>query len=94
MRARFSIEELQTLELSPPFSFTKGCKLMKIKASDRGGRKHQFETKLFDLKKDPKQEKPIDDPEIEQKMISNMIKLMKANNCPEEQFERLGLEEE
>ena len=30
MRARFHVDELQDIELSEPFSFTKGVKLMKI----------------------------------------------------------------
>ena len=38
MRDLFSVEELQTAELSEPFSFTKGCKLMKIDALTGGSR--------------------------------------------------------
>ncbi len=46
---------------------------------------------LFDVEVDPGQETPLDDPEAEQKMIRDMIDVMKANDCPPEQFERLGL---
>ena len=46
---------------------------------------------LFDLETDPQQEHPIDDPEIEARMIALLVDLMKANDAPPEQFERLGL---
>ena len=32
MRSLFSPEEMRTLRLAPPFSFTKGCPLMQIAA--------------------------------------------------------------
>jgi len=35
---------------------------------------------------------PIENPEVENKMIALMIELMKENNAPAEQYERLGLE--
>ena len=90
MRHRFTVEELQEIELAEPFQFTKGCRTMKIK-----GRAwvdaFPFGTMLFDVEVDPGQETPLDDPEAEQKMIRDMIDVMKANECPPEQFERLGL---
>ena len=91
MRKMFSIEELQTIELSEPFSFTKGCNLMQIDANSWGNYDFKFETMLFDLEKDPKQENPIEDSELEQMMIDHMVRLMKENEAPEEQFKRLGL---
>jgi arylsulfatase A-like enzyme len=90
MRHRFTVEELQDIELASPFTFTKGCRTMKIK-----GRAwvdaYPFGTMLFDVEVDPGQETPLNDPEAEQKMIREMIELMKSNDCPLEQFERLGL---
>ena len=84
---RFSVREEP---LAGPFSFTKGCRVMKIAA--RGWRDmHQFGTLLFDLETDPHQENPLRDPVIEQMMINHMLRLMKANDAPPEQFERLGL---
>jgi hypothetical protein len=52
---------------------------------------HPYETMLFDLETDPKQERPLDDPEIERAMIGYLIRLMEKNGAPAEQFERLGL---
>jgi hypothetical protein len=46
---------------------------------------------LFDLQTDPKQEHPLDDPAIEEMMVKHMVRLMKENDAPSEQFERLGL---
>ena len=51
-------------------------------------------TRLYDLKMDPGQTAPIENPEIERRMIQNMVRLMKENDAPEEQFERMGLNEE
>ena len=52
-----------------------------------------FGTLLFDLKIDPKQEHPISDPKTEERMKINMVRLMKKNDAPIEQYIRLGLEE-
>ncbi len=38
MRHRFTVEELQEIELAEPFQFTKGCRTMKIKGRAVGRR--------------------------------------------------------
>ena len=48
-------------------------------------------TMLFDLEKDPQQLQPLDDPETEERMIRLMVRLMKDNDAPQEQYERLEL---
>jgi arylsulfatase A-like enzyme len=89
MRRTFPVEELQDIQLQPPFPFTKGCRTMKIKG--RGWvNAHQFGTMLFDLEKDPAQNTPIHDPAAEERMVRLMVKLMRENDAPEEQFERLA----
>jgi arylsulfatase A-like enzyme len=93
IRSRFSVEEMRTAELVPPFSFTKGVSLLKIEARP-WIHPHRFGTLLFDLEADPKQERPIHDPEIEARMIQLLIRLMVDNDTPPEQFERLGLQQE
>jgi hypothetical protein len=90
MRARFSVEELQGIELAEPFPFTKGCRTICVPAQRWPG-SHPYETQLFDLHQDPAQESPIDDPEAEQRMIEHLVRLMQENDAPPEQFERLGL---
>lgn len=94
MKCPFSIEEMRDklIGLAEPFSFTKGCQTMKIDSSTGiGVSGHEFGNLLFDLENDPKQENPLDDPELEKMMIQHLIREMKANDAPEEQFIRLGL---
>jgi arylsulfatase A-like enzyme len=94
MRNLFSVEELQDLELAEPFSFTKGCRTLKIESKNGiwSGRANPFETLLFDLENDPKQENPIQNKEVEEHMVKHMIRIMKENDTPVEQYERLGLQ--
>lgn len=90
MRHTFGMDELQDISLAEPFSFTKGCRTMRIPGRswvDANG----FGTMLFDLENDPAQEHPIEDPEIEERMVAHLTRLMRENDAPVEQFERLGL---
>ena len=91
MRQRFSPAELQDIQLAEPFSFSKGCRLMQI-AARPSTNYHGFGTLLFDLETDPKQEIPIQDEAVEAMMVAHLIRLMKENDAPSEQFERLGLD--
>jgi arylsulfatase A-like enzyme len=86
----FRVHELQSLQLAEPFTFTKGCKTLKIAAGPLIN-PFIYGSLLFDLQTDPKQENPINDPEIEENMIEMMVGLMNENDAPMEQFERLGL---
>jgi arylsulfatase A-like enzyme len=47
---------------------------------------------LFDLQKDPKQNTPIYDKELEQIMLEKLVKIMQQIEAPESEFIRLGLE--
>ncbi|MEM7537735.1 MAG: sulfatase [Chloroflexota bacterium] len=85
----FTVAELQETVMAPPFDFTKGCPVMKIASRMRiGGKKA---TLLFDLETDPKQENPIVDAAVEQRMIGLMLDAMQAHDTPVEQYQRLGL---
>jgi len=90
MRRTFGVDELQDLQLQEPFAFTKGCRTLKIKGRSWVN-PHQFGTLLFDLETDPQQDHPIQDPAAEERMIQLMAELMRENDAPPEQFERLGL---
>lgn len=93
------LEELRSASLSEPFSFTKDCKLLKIKANvftpgsmgDSSMNNEIFESVLYDTEIDPAQRCPINDIELEQRMVGLMVKKMKENDAPLEQFTRLGL---
>lgn len=91
MKKLYSVEELQQMELSPPFSFTKGCQTLKIAASS-SIKSHEMGTLLYDLKTDPEQRHPLNDEQIEQQMQAMMVRLMQQCDAPMEQYERLGLE--
>jgi arylsulfatase A-like enzyme len=95
MRSAFSLESMHSLVgLAEPFSFTKGCRVMKIDTCGRSNWSgaHNFGHLLFDIENDPNQLNPINDPDIEMKMISLLIKAMQNADAPIEQFIRLGLD--
>ena len=76
MRHTFDVSELQDIQLAEPFSFTKGCRTMKIDAGRDGWRDvFRFGTLLFDVEKDPAQEHPLDDPVIEKRMTEFVDKV-------------------
>lgn len=90
MRTLFSPEELARAELAPPFSFTKGAPVLKIPAWAMGT-PWSYGTLLYDLQIDPEQLRPLDDPDLELRMASMLVRLMRDNDAPAEQYERLGL---
>lgn len=93
MRSRMTPRQLEGMELTKPFSFTKGCNVLKLHKTGTDGGKPDFRygNMLFSLKDDPGQRHPIDAPKKEVALINEMIRLMKENDAPAEQFERLGL---
>ncbi len=93
MKNMFNIKELQNIELTDEFSFTKGCKVMKIEAitSSVAANACNYGTKLYDIESDPHEMNEIEDYSAEQKMLKLLIRAMKENESPKEQFERLGI---
>ena len=91
MRGFFTLNELKTINLADPFDFTKGIKLIKTEARLTYINPYIFGSLLFDLQNDPHQERPLIDSEIEKKIIKALVKEMKENDSPVEQFERLGI---
>lgn len=91
MRSRFHPQELRQMELAEPFSFTKGVQTLRIPAVSRGNL-HEYGTLLFDIEADPQQAHPLEDPAVEQRMLSHLIRLMRENDAPPEQFLRLGVD--
>merc|ERR1712216_760778 len=99
MKALFHTRELQDWVRSDGFSFTQGCKLMKIQARQPVKRdknpfgKSRLATMLFDVVADPGMIAPLADAEIEASMIRLLITAMAASDSPLEQYARLGLPE-
>lgn len=97
MRCFFSVDELKQSELVEGFSFTKGVPILKIPSfEDKTGDttpKHNMKTMLFDIISDPYQKHPIQDDVVEERMKRAMATMMKANDAPIEQYERLDLKD-
>ena len=91
MRQMFKKEELQNIELAGPFSFTKGCKVMKIEKKDMMGDTTSFGNMLFDLNEDPTQNTQIHDEAVEMRMKGYIREYMEKNDAPKELYKRLGL---
>lgn len=92
MNCMFSIEEMSKMEIHKGFSFTKGCPVMQIPSTvARKKRFFEFTTKLFDIKNDPGQINSIEDKENEERLIFQMIDILKQSDAPPEQYERLEL---
>ena len=94
MRALFTLEEMRTAEMAPPFGFTKDCPVMKIlskpnfrfvKAMPEG------KDLMFDLTADPGQEHPLEDEQRKERMLGAMKRLFDENEAPEEAYRRYAL---
>lgn len=90
---RFPVEKMQNLELVPGRASTKGVPVLRMKANLMmpPDFMHRYGTLLYDLEKDPKENTPLQEPELEKRMEEFLVELMKEADAPEEQFERLGL---
>lgn len=94
MRGFLSLDSLRAMETAPPFSFTKGCPTMKlpVKVVAAGNADSAVEkTFLWDVQADPAQAVPLDDADVEARMIAHLVRLMGDCDAPPEQYERLGL---
>ena len=76
---------------APPFSFTKGMPLMRFDAMS-AGENFPYKDILFDLSSDPLQNNSItNNYSLKKEMEEKLRQLMKENDAPPEQFQRLGL---
>lgn len=96
MGSRADVKNLQHLTLQPPFRFTKGCSTLKIDMSAHNSpfsNVYRYGTRLYDLEADPGQKSPVRDDETELRLIREMLRMMRENDAPPEQYERLGLKD-
>ena len=87
---RMQPAELDEMELVPPFAFTKGCRVLRFPARIRVN-PHPFGHLLFDLAADPGQEQPVVDATVEERMVGQLLQLMRESDAPADQYQRLGL---
>lgn len=100
-RLPFSREELRLGELHHGFRFTGGVPVLKIPALPQakrppmqGGGFADTRTALYDLDSDPSQSRPIDDPDVERRMVDAIIGQMRIHQAPTELFGRFDLPRE
>ena len=102
-RTLYDVDVLSETTLVNDFSFSKGARLLKIPARrnikgqpvghlGQGGGYEDTTTVLYDLEKDPNQNRPFRDNSIEEKMTEALKGLMKKNEAPKEAFDRLGID--
>ena len=92
----FSMEELRTLKQAEGFSFTKGLPLMRFQPRNREAVVRDPEadgTVLYDLQSDPLQQSPLRDTALMRACEEAMSRLMREEDAPAEQWQRLGLRE-
>ena len=90
LASRFSPEELADAELVRPLPFTKGAPVLRTPGRPWGN-PYAFGTMLFDLRTDPQQSRPLVDDELETRMATHLVELMRATDAPPSQYQRLGL---
>ncbi|KGE02190.1 sulfatase [Rhizobium sp. YS-1r] len=90
MRSRFEPSEFVEAEMIPGFSFTKGAPVMRLPGWTMRG-PADYGTLLYELETDPGQTTPLRDPALELRMARLLVRLMRDNEAPSSQFERLGL---
>lgn len=96
LKVPFSVEEMRQAEWVSPFDCTKGCSLMKIPGVVQNMCTYEFwskwKTLLFDIVNDYDQEHPLDNPELEARMLQALTDIMVKNDAPPEQYERMAMQ--
>jgi len=96
----FSIAEMKTMAIAPPFDFTKGMPVLRIDALKDARRipihdGKRFDpdvgTTLYDLATDPKQARPFRDAAIEARFHAGIAKALKDHHAPAEIYSRYGV---
>lgn len=99
MTKMFTVEELKSASLVPPFDFTKGVSLLRIAHKSKADTKtHSFHfpekmedtnTVLYDLQADPGQTTPLNDSAVIERLNAELFRLMKENDAPPEAVRRM-----
>ncbi|MEX0286872.1 MAG: sulfatase [Paracoccaceae bacterium] len=95
----FTVDELKTATLHKGFDFTKDVPVLSIAATAEAKRipnndGHAFDdigTRLFDIIKDPKQETPLNDQGIQDRLMTGLKAVLTQHDTPEEVFEWYGI---
>ncbi|MFV0380036.1 MAG: sulfatase [Anaerorhabdus sp.] len=93
MRGFIEKRNLKKATLDDSFTCFENLPVLKIPAKSYIS-SYRAGNKLFDIEKDPQQKCLIDDVNIEIDMIEKMRLLMNENECPIEQYSRIGIEKD
>ncbi len=91
MNALFSVDVLRRAQLAAPFSFTKGCPLLRIPAERIYHERKLTGDLLFDLACDPEQREPLDLPDVRDRLLAALKVEFDRLDAPPEQYARYGL---
>jgi hypothetical protein len=100
MTSRFAIDELVDATLNPPFSFSKGVPVLKLNTKSnedglavecQGMAFEDCVSALYNIRTDPHQEFPIDNPKVEEQLVTEMGNHLRKTDAPKEMFDRLGV---
>lgn len=91
---RFTPGELQGMTLHPPFSFTKGCQVMKVPAESVMTRDaDRFGHRLYDLHTDPSQQTQCASQSTARRLCDHLVEMMQQSDAPTELYPRYGLDD-
>ena len=88
--AFFTASELENARLHEPFSFTKNIPVLQCPTHCPIDA-YKYGDLLFDLQNDYEQQQPLEDAAIKEHMTQLLIALMKQNDAPSEQYQRVGI---
>jgi hypothetical protein len=95
----FQPAEFEGAQLADPFDFSKGLPMLRLPARrdakrppTQGGGFEQAITVLYDTETDPGQMTPVDMPDVERRLIRDMLAIMRAHDAPAEAYARLDLD--
>ena len=99
LRSRMVPKELASAELDRSFGFTKGAPVMRIDALTDARRIPCADgkvfldvgTRLYHTEKDPLQQHPIRDPDIENRMTAAALRILSSHECPADFYDWFGL---
>ena len=89
-RAFMDDEVLRGMRIHEPFSFTKGIPVLEVDSVNRISQA-EYPSMLFCVRDDPWQTRPLRDEGQRRRLEQVMRRLLEENDCPREQFARLGM---
>jgi hypothetical protein len=98
--AHFEVKEFDGAELAGPFDFTKGVKLLKLNARADAKRPPGQDgtgladavTALYDLETDPRQQTPITDAGVIERLKGVIVRELARHDTPAEVYTHFGLD--